>query len=156
MSPPLKLRAEDVEDLGVLSACLQDALVHVGEMAFLPRRRRFVMACNRFKWEEAASDGQYRRVRCGVHFDGVMAVRNRGFDPGRQGQLLELLAVRGEPGEDGAATIALEFAGGAAVRLEVECIDCTLSDMDAPWQALARPGHGPDEDDDALPSGAEE
>lgn len=156
MSRPLKLRAEDAEDLHVLSACLQDALVHVGEMTYLPRRRRFVMACNRFKWEEAARDGQHRRVRCGVHFDGVLAVSNRGFDPGRRDQLLELLVVRGEPGEDGAATIALEFAGGAAVRLDVECIDCSLADLDAPWRALAQPGHGLDEDDDALAPGAEE
>ncbi len=150
MSRPLKLRAEDAEDLDVLSACLQDALVHVGEMAYLPRRRRFVLACNRFKWEEAASDGQHQRVRCGVHFDGVMAVRNRGFDPGRRDQLLELLTVRGEPGEDGAATIALEFAGGVAVRLDVECIDCNLADLGAPWQALARPGHWLDDGDEAA------
>jgi hypothetical protein len=156
VSRPLKLRAEDVEDLVVLSTCLQDALVHVGEMAYLPRRRRFVLACNRFKWEAATNEGQPQRVRCGIHFDGVMAVRNRGFDPGRPDQLLELLALRGEPGEDGAATIAIEFAGGAAVRLEVECIDGNLADLGAPWEALARPGHGLADDEETLASGADE
>jgi hypothetical protein len=140
------LRAEDAEDLEVVAACLQDALVHVGEMSFQPRRRRFVAACNRFKWEEGEAERRPRRVRCGVHFDGVLAVQNRGIDLAKPDTLLELLTIRNEPGEDGAAAVTLEFAGGSAVRLEVECIDCTVTDLDAPWQAIARPEHGLDDE----------
>ena len=51
MADPLKLRAEDEEDLAVVSTILQDALVPVAEMAYLPEEKRFVLVANRFKWE---------------------------------------------------------------------------------------------------------
>ena len=146
MSRPLKLRAEDAEDLEVIAACLQEALVHVGEMTYLPRRRRFVVALNRFVWEgRGAADGDARRVRCGVHIDGVLAVRTRGFDLGDRQRLLELLTVQATSGEDGAATISLIFSGGASIALEVECIECSLTDLDEPWRALRRPEHPVDD-----------
>ncbi len=139
MSTPLKLRAEDMEDLAVIAACLQDALVHVGEMTYLPRKRRFVAAFNRFVWE--AETKTPLRKHCGMHFEGVLEAKVQGFDQSGPDKLLELLTIDCAEAEDGAATITLLFAGGAAVRLEVECIDCALADMGAPWQAVATPGH---------------
>jgi len=47
----LKLRAEDDEDLAVVSAFLQDALLPVAEMVYLPAEQRFVLVANRFMWE---------------------------------------------------------------------------------------------------------
>lgn len=52
-SSAIKLRAHDAEDLQVLAACLQDALVPLRDLAFLKRERRFIMVANRFKWESA-------------------------------------------------------------------------------------------------------
>jgi hypothetical protein len=49
-----------------------------------------------------------------------------------------------EEGEDAAATVILEFAGGPRVRLEVECVDCQLTDLGTPWPARSRPGHEPE------------
>ncbi|MGY9006559.1 MAG: DUF2948 family protein, partial [Alphaproteobacteria bacterium] len=48
---PLKLRAIDSDDLDVLGAFLQDALVPVCDMQFIPDERRFVLVANRFCWE---------------------------------------------------------------------------------------------------------
>ncbi len=138
----LRLRAEDAEDLGVIGACLQDALVHVGEMSYLPRKRRFAVAFNRVMWESGGAGGEgLERVRCGLHFDGVLGVGKQGLDQAQRRRLLALLTIACETGEDGAATVTLVFAGGAEVRLEVECIDCTLIDQDAPWPARRTPGH---------------
>src|SRR6266446_2156470 len=78
----LKLRAEDAEDLAIISAFLQDALVPVAEMVFLPDERRFVLVVNRFMWERPPLDkkGHCERTLTGIAVDGVTAVQVRGFE----------------------------------------------------------------------------
>ncbi len=143
VSSPLKLRAEDGEDLKVVAAFLQDALVRLSEMTYLRRRKRFVAALNRFMWEDQEGDGGApRRVRCGLHFDGVLETKVQGLTLGGHDPLLELLTLTCDEGEDGAATVTLVFAGGPRVRLEVECVACHLADLGPPWQARKRPEHG--------------
>jgi hypothetical protein len=144
MADPLKLRAEDEEDLAVISAILQDALVAVGEMAWLPEEERFVLVANRFRWEPPLSGPRqnFERRWAGLRLDGVRAVRRRGFHPRDSERLLVLLAIRAEPG-----VIYLDFAGGSSIRLEVERILCHLDDFGEPWPTRWRPRH-PVEDAD--------
>jgi hypothetical protein len=140
----LRLRAEDAEDLAVLAACLQDALVKVDAMSFDARRRRFVMALNRFCWEceGAGILGQkHQRVATGLRIEGVQSARLQGIDRGKGGNVLELLSILGQAGPEGSATLTFVFAGGGAVRLEVECIDCYLADLDQPIPVPVRPRH---------------
>ena len=138
----LRLRAEDAEDLGVIGACLQDALVHIGEMRYLPGKRRFAAAFNRVMWESEEAPGEgLERIRCGLHFDGVLGATAQGLDRTDRRRLLELLTITCEQGENGAAAVTLVFAGEARVRLEVECIDCTLVDLGTPWPARRKPEH---------------
>ena len=138
----LRLLAQDAEDLQIISACLQDALLHVGEMTYQASKRRFVAALNRFRWERAQRNSRGdKRVRAGLHFDGVLGVKALGLDFGNKEQLLQLMSIDCVPGEDGTARITLRFAGGAAARLEVECIECTLIDLGAPWSTHNRPRH---------------
>ena len=147
---PLRLRAEDVQDLMVISACLQDAVTRQRDMTYRPREQRFAVVFNRFRWErEAATNDadsvqesfrkRSQRIRTGVHFDGCLAVKSKGLD--RSDEVLSLLAIEYEPVNDGAAEIILRFAGEAAIRLHLECIDCQLRDMNEPWEARMRPNH---------------
>ncbi|WP_395459320.1 DUF2948 family protein [Azospirillum melinis] len=121
---PIRLRAEDEEDLKVVSACLQDAILPVGDMCFQPDEKRFVMVVNRFRWE--AADGPrpgpsadddvlapYERVHCGLRVEGVTGAKLRGFDLKERGRIMELLSM--ETVEGG---VALHFAGGGCVRLD--------------------------------------
>jgi hypothetical protein len=159
MSTPLKLRAVDEDDLAVLGTCLQDALVPVHDMCFIGAERRFVMVANRFRWEglkpaarrgegpEAKTadepEGAYERVHCGITIEHVARVQTRGFTPGSEtdaGRLLEVLTILPEEG-----ALTLVFAGGAAVRLEVERIEVFVEDVDEPWPTLWRPHHPFDE-----------
>ncbi len=151
---PLHLRAEDVPDLMVISACLQDAVTRQRDMTYRPRERRFAVVFNRFRWEREAAindeeggqeglRGRSQRIRTGVHFDGCLAVKSKGLEDG--GEVLPLLAIECEPVNDGAAEIVLRFAGGAAIRMHLECIDCQLRDMTEPWEARTRPDHQLDE-----------
>lgn len=149
MSTPLKLRAGDEEDLAVLGAFLQDALVPVHDMCFLSEERRFVVVANRFRWEnvkpapgaeeEEATEGPFERIHCGIAIEHVRRAQTRGFAPSSeadQGRLLVMLTIRVE---DGALT--LHFSGGAAIRLEVDHIEAFVQDMGEPWPTLWRPNH---------------
>ncbi len=141
----LKLRAEDEEDLAVISACLQDAVVPVEDMAFLAEENRFALVVNRFRWEDdkgSPVEGRiYERVHSGVLFDGVVRVSQMGLDQKRQGQILSLLALEGGEGR-----IEMKFSAGVVIRLEVAGIMCHLEDIDEPWPTQWRPQHQLDED----------
>ena len=133
----LKLRAEDAEDLAVISAVLQDALVPVGEMAYLPDERRFVLVANRFVWERKPRDGKhYERTLAGIAFDEVDAVKIRGFDRGHPDRILQILAVHPVPG-----AILFDFSGNDSLRLETGRILCHLEDLGEPWPTPWRPRH---------------
>lgn len=141
---PLRLIAADAEDLKVISACLQDAVAKIGDFAWLPAERRFAFVSNRFVWELAAnrSRGPFWRTRTGAHFNDVRAVQQMNLRTDVKDAVLELLAVRFEPvGEDGGGEIYLDFAGGGAIRLEVDAVNCEIADLSAPWRTRARPRH---------------
>jgi hypothetical protein len=134
----LKLLARDEEDLAVISTVLQDALIPVSEMAYLPEERRFALVANRFRWEaphDGPRDNLERRLT-GLSIGGVTAVRRRGFSPGDPTRILALLAVRRVAG-----ALQLDFAGGASIQLETGEILCHLDDLSEPWPTRWQPRH---------------
>lgn len=141
---PLRLMAADAEDLGVISACLQDAVAKLGDFAWLPEERRFVFVANRFVWEYAGKGrvGPFARVRSGVHFDDVKAARFQHLRTEAKDAVVELLSIRFDEGSDGAGEITLDFAGGGVVQLEVESVNAYISDISDPWRTRAKPKHG--------------
>ncbi len=154
MSEGLKLRAEDADDLKVMSAALQDAVMRVGDMTYLAKRRTFALVANRFRWEQSGDAPKpvrgralHSRVQCGLHFDDVFAVGSQGFDPQAADKLLSLLAIECQAGEDGGATVTLQFSGGAGVRLDVECVNAHLTDIGESWTTENLPSHPVDETD---------
>jgi len=136
----LKLAALDADDLTVVASCLQDALVPLHDMAFLPAEGRFAFVANRFRWEnccgELSGKPPFERVHTGINFDNVKAVRVRNLDQRRKETILSLLTFR-----VGEGVVELVFAGGGVVRLEVDRIACRLSDLDEPWPTKWQPGH---------------
>jgi DUF2948 family protein len=144
----LKLRAEDADDLAVLSACLQDAVVAVRDLAYLSEEGTFVLVANRFRWEHGLRLGPgeagFERILCAITFERVAAVSYRGFRRSEDDKILSLLSVRSEPGSPRGA-IHLDFSGGAAIRLEVERIACRSKDLGLPWPTPWRPRHDEEE-----------
>ena len=138
------LAAQDTDDLTILSARLQDAAARLGDFAWAPGQRRFAGIVNRLKWEE----GGRQRVRAGLHFDNVLAVKSRNVKLGAKDAVVAILAVtftprkveEGAP-DDPAGVIEIVLAGGGAIRLEVECIAAELSDLTQPWTARVTPDH---------------
>lgn len=148
---PIRLRAQDQDDLKVVSACLQDAIVPIGDMCYLPEEKRFVLVVNRFKWETAdqprpgptADDDDlvpFERTHCGVRIEGVTGVKVKDIDLKDRGQLLELLAI--EAAEGG---VVLDFAGGGCIRLDATGWTCFVEDLGEPWPTTCKPCHPLDE-----------
>ena len=133
------LAAQDSDDLTILSARLQDAAAKLGDFVWLPGRHRFAGIVNRLKWEE----GGRQRVRAGLHFDDVLAVKSHNVKLGAKDAVVSVLAVTFAPHavDDPAGVIEIVLAGGGAIRLEVECIAAELSDLTQPWAARATPDH---------------
>jgi Protein of unknown function (DUF2948) len=140
----LKLRAEDAEDLAVISACLQDALVPVRDLAYDPKERQFLFVANRFRWENglrpAPGETGHERILCGVTFSEVASVSYCKFRRSEYSRILALLAIRPQDG-----AVRLEFSGGAAIRLEVTRIRCLVKDLGEPWPTPWQPCHDKDE-----------
>ncbi len=142
MATKLKLRAIDEEDLSVISACLQDAIVDFSDMIWERESRRFLMVLSRFCWEGCRDEQgeMLERVHAGICFDGVVSVRHRGIGQAGRQALLSLLAIRRVE-----AAIHLDFAGGATIRLEADRILCHLQDIDERWPTQWRPSHSLEE-----------
>lgn len=140
----LRLIALDAEDLAVLSCNLQDAVVRVQDLAFIPEQHRFAFLASRFDWA-AADAGQMERCRAGLHFDHVTKVSSTGFDRTNRNAVLNLLSLSFEETSAPAGTIMLTFSGGAGIRLDVECVDAQMRDLGPRWTAHHKPGHAIDD-----------
>ena len=69
----LKLIARTEEDLKVVSAHLQDAIVNTANIANLKKNKIFLMQLNRFMWEDVEK-GVFRkniRIRTVIKFENV-------------------------------------------------------------------------------------
>ena len=137
--PDLKLMALDTEDLDIISATTQDAVIRVGDMGYAKADQRFALLMNRFAWEEASKVRQ--RKRAALHFDRVREVKVSGIDTNAVDGVLELLAIRFTQTDDPAGHVDLDFAGGGTIRLSVECLEARLQDLGAAWAAKAPPAH---------------
>jgi hypothetical protein len=144
----LKLRAEDADDLAVISACLQDALVAVHDLAFVPEDQTFLLVANRFRWERtlrpAHGEAGHERTLCGITFGAVAGASYTGFRRSEEDRILCLLAIRAAHDDEGKA-IRLTFSGGAEMRLEVTRILCVAKDLGEPWPTQWQPQHDADE-----------
>ncbi|MBC8129252.1 MAG: DUF2948 family protein [Rhizobiaceae bacterium] len=149
----LRLDAVDADDLAILSAHCQDAVLRVADMSFDAGRQRFMMVMNRFVWEKAEARSRfslfrrrdYERRRAALQFTRVRKVQHVGLDPRIGDQVLSLLALRFEEHDAPSGLIELVFAGGSAIRLDAECVEARLSDLDAAWTTTGRPDHDREE-----------
>lgn len=135
------LAAHDSEDLEVISTRLQDAVGKLGDLKYLPKKRRFVALFNRFKWESGQRGDL--RIRTGLHFDSVLSVKSKNLKMGAPDAVVSLLAVKftANAADDPAGQVELVFAGGGSMLLEVECLDAGLADVSGEWAARGRPSH---------------
>jgi hypothetical protein len=126
----LKLIALDAEDLAVISAHVQDARVQTSDIIWRQREKRLVVGMNRLDWEQTlAGETAPRRLIAALRFDRVLSCKSRDINPGGPEAVLELLGIEFHPTEAPGGSAVLLFSGGQALRLDVECLECELSDL---------------------------
>lgn len=143
---PLRLRAFDADDLRVISALVQDAVLTVADMNWQRRGRRFALLVNRFRWEQAdraAGRRDFERVRAVLSIEDVERVQVSGVSRNDPGMVLSILSLTFEPGEDGAGRVVLTLAGDGAIAVTVEALEVMLQDVTRPYRAPSgkAPGH---------------
>ena len=135
---PLRLLAQDADDLAVISAAMQDAIAKVGDITYEPKAGRLTIAFNRFCWEA----GGRERVRSALQLGGVMSVQARKIRRTPRDAVIEVLAVSFDAGEAPGGIVTISCAGGGDLRAVVECIDAVLADVSEPWPTPREPAHG--------------
>ena len=136
MPGPLRLLAQDAEDLEVISAALQDAVAKIGDIHYEAAARKLTIAANRFRWE-----GEGERVRTGLQLGGVLSLQARNVRREAKTAVVEILTLVFVPGEAPGGSVLITLAGGGELRAEVECIDAVLADVSQPWPTRKTPKH---------------
>ena len=134
----LQLAALDAEDLDVISAHMQDALLLAGDMTFNVKRKQFALVANRFAWDRQETR---QRRRSGLHFDRVLAVKHLNIRTLEKDAVLSLLAIGFEEQDPPSGSIVLTFSGGGSIQLEVECIEAAMKDLGPAWETKHTPIH---------------
>ncbi|MBA3449042.1 MAG: DUF2948 family protein [Pseudaminobacter sp.] len=141
----LKLLALDEQDLKIISAHVQDAVMQVGDLSFASSNKRFIAPINRFAWEADKAKRFFRprpqRRNSVLHFERVLGAKTSGIERDKPANVLSLLAVNFVPLEAPAGIIQLIFSGGGTIMLDVECVEARLADLGGAWEAASRPAH---------------
>ena len=130
MSPPLKLIALDADDLAVISTHVQDARVNVADILWRQGEKRLVVGMSRLDWEQTlAGETEPRRLVSALRFERVLSCKSRNIDLGDQDAALDLVGIEFHEDEAPGGSALLHFAQGGALRLDVECLECELTDL---------------------------
>ena len=130
MSPQLKLIALDADDLAVISTHVQDARIQTSDIIWRQDERRLVIGMNRLDWEQTlAGEAEPRRLIAALRFDRVLACKSRNIDLGSRDKALDLVGIEFHEAEAPGGSALLLFAQGGALRLDVECLECELTDL---------------------------
>ena len=138
----LKLFAQDIQDLHVFSAYLQDSVIIANDIKFLPKTKKLICAFNRFMWEDAEK-GIFRknkRIRSALIFNNVLKVKSKGINPKKKTRILEFLAIKTEI-KDNYFDIRLIFSGDSILLVKAEEINSSLEDFGKTWETSYKPKH---------------
>ena len=139
----LKLLATSEEDLRVIAAHLQDAIVSIKDIASLKKNRIFLIQLNRFMWEDVEK-GVFRRnkrVRTVLKFDNVISVSSKNINRKDNENFLDFLTIESNLLPDKNYEINLIFSGDSVIKIKAEVIDVTLDDQGSPWETNTQPKH---------------
>jgi hypothetical protein len=139
----LKLLATSEEDLRVIAAHLQDAIVSAQDIANLKKNRIFLIQLNRFMWEDVEK-GVFRknkRIRTILKFDNVITVSSKKINTKKDKHFLDFLTIESKLLTDKNYEIKLIFSGDSVIKIKAEIIDVTLDDQGSSWNSNTQPRH---------------
>src|ERR1700730_402327 len=102
----------------------------------------------RLDWEQTLSgETAPRRLIAALRFDRVLACKSRNISLAAPDTALELVGIEFHAGEAPGGSAVLMFSDGGALRLDVECLECELTDLGTDDLGTSDLGEG------AVPSG---
>ena len=139
----LKLIARTVEDLRVVSAYLQDAIVNLNEIANLKKNKILLLQLNRFMWEDVEKGllRKNKRIRTILKFENVIKVKSRNINLARKDKFLDFLTIETNQMTDNNYEMKILFAGDSILKVIVEVIEVTLDDQGEAWDTKNKPKH---------------
>ena len=129
----MNLTAIDTDELKIIATILQDGLVEVSEVKYLPSIRSFIIMITRFMWEEKIINKENKRVKAVLVFEDVLSVFSKNIDQMNKSNTLELMTFNYFPTKTKNIEIQLLFKNDAIIKLETEIIKCKLQDQGKPW-----------------------
>ena len=137
----LKLIARTKDDLRVVSAHLQDAIVNISDIANLEKNKIFLMQLNRFMWEDVEK-GVFRknkRIKSVLKFDNIVKVYSKNISQMEKSKFLDFLTIETIQMPDNNYEMKLVFSGNSMIKVISEVIDVTLDDQGEAWDTKNMP-----------------
>ncbi len=132
---PVNIGAFDAEDLRIVSSLTQDAIFTTADMSWSPKKRRFALLVNRFRWESAQNLPE--RVRSIIIMDHVLSISSQGIDRANEGHVMSMMMMSWDSGCDGAGQLLVTLSGKGAIRLACETLEVGLRDVTRPYSAVS-------------------
>ena len=129
----MKLNAIDTEELKIIATVLQDGLIEVNDVKYLPSIRTFIVMITRFMWEEKIVNRTNNRTKAVLVFEDVLAVHSRNIDQMNKTKVLELLTFNFYNNKSKNIEIELLFNNDATIKLETELVQAKLEDQGESW-----------------------
>jgi len=129
----MKLNAIDTEELKIIATVLQDGLIEVNDVKYLPSIRTFIVMITRFMWEEKIVNKTNNRTKAVLVFEDVLAVHSRNIDQMNKTKVLELLTFNFYYNKSKNIEIELLFNNDATIKLETEVVQAKLEDQGETW-----------------------
>ena len=129
----MKLNAIDTEELKIIATVLQDGLIEVNDVKYLPSIRTFIVMITRFMWEEKIVNKTNNRTKAVLVFEDVLAVHSKNIDQMDKAKVLELLTFKFYYNKSKNIEIELLFNNDATIKLETEVVQAKLEDQGDSW-----------------------
>ena len=129
----MKLNAIDTDELKIIATVLQDGLIEVNDVKYLPSIRTFIVMITRFMWEEKIVNKTNNRTKAVLVFEDVLAVHSKNIDQRDKAKVLELLTFNFYYNKSKNIEIELLFNNDATIKLETEVVQAKLEDQGESW-----------------------
>ena len=129
----MKLNAIDTEELKIIATVLQDGLIEVNDVKYLPSIRTFIVMITRFMCEEKIVNKTNNRTKAVLIFEDVLAVHSKNIDQMDKVKVLELLTFNFYYNKSKNIEIELLFNNDATIKLETEVVQAKLEDQGESW-----------------------
>tara|TARA_B100001248_G_scaffold253531_1_gene230900 strand:- start:292 stop:735 length:444 start_codon:yes stop_codon:yes gene_type:complete len=139
----LKLIARTLDDLKVVSAHLQDAIVSISDIANLENNKILLIQLNRFMWEDVEK-GLFRknkRIRTVLKIENVIKVHSKNIIQSKKDKFLDFLTIETNQMPDNNYEMKIVFAGDSIIKVISEVIEVTLDDQGEAWDTKNMPKH---------------